>query len=290
MKLTDQGWVGDTASVMPLRREQRRALRRALAILLWCAGLLAVGAVMVVVGRGSLAGPRLAAPSTWAGWAAARPAPDAAVAVLRLVVLALDAYLLGVTALAVGVRLVRAERAITIADLFTVPTVLRVVQTGLGVGLLGASVAAAASGGAGLSTRPTHADIALVSVDDEPPTIRELTDESELVTTTTTPVTTSTTSTTSTTAVAPPVVAVSGAEPTPQPEANMWLVRPGDHFWSIAERTLTGAWGREPTDAEIVPYWQELVDRNRDALADRDNADLIFPGQAFMLPITPAAP
>src|SRR3954452_23786691 len=110
-------------------------------MLLWIGGLLAVGALMLAVGRGTLAGPHLTAPSTWADWAAARPAPDAAMAALRLVVLALDAYLVGATLIAVGLRIVHADRAISVADLLTVPAVLRVVQAGLGVGLVGASVA-----------------------------------------------------------------------------------------------------------------------------------------------------
>lgn len=43
-------------------------------------------------------------------------------------------------------------------------------------------------------------------------------------------------------------------------------VEPGDHFWAIAEDTLTETWGRAPSDDEIVPYWHQLIDENRDRL------------------------
>jgi nucleoid-associated protein YgaU len=61
-------------------------------------------------------------------------------------------------------------------------------------------------------------------------------------------------------------------------------VRPGECFWSIAERVLTDNWGRAPTDAEIVPYWRRLIDANRLELVQPDNPDLILPGQVFAVP------
>ena len=255
----------------------------------WTAALLVVGAAMLAAGHGALAPPRLLAPSTWDEWAASRPAPDAAIAVLRLVVLALDGYLLGATLVAVLLRLVHAERAITVADLLTVPAVLRVVQTGLGVGLVGASVAAATAGSTGGSLRPTRADAALVISADEPPLLREVPSHPAAASTTSTSTTSA--STTTTTALAAP------AEPSPNDapvvtapdaaEGATWLVRPGDHLWSIAERTLASAWARPVSDDEVTPYWRELVEHNRDRLADPSNPDLIFPDQTILLPAPP---
>ena len=46
-------------------------------------------------------------------------------------------------------------------------------------------------------------------------------------------------------------------------------VQPGDNFWDLAEGQLTEAWGRAPTDAEVVPHWQALVDSNLPSLAPR---------------------
>jgi len=64
-------------------------------------------------------------------------------------------------------------------------------------------------------------------------------------------------------------------------------VQPGEHLWVIAERTLARAWGRPPTDAEIEPYWRDLVAANRGVLADPANPDLVYPGQVFGLPAVP---
>jgi nucleoid-associated protein YgaU len=60
-------------------------------------------------------------------------------------------------------------------------------------------------------------------------------------------------------------------------------VQPGDSFWSIAEGALRAA-GHEGSDAEIAPYWRSLIDSNRDRLRVRDDPDLIYPGQVFLLP------
>ena len=88
-----------------------------------------------------------------------------------------------------------------------------------------------------------------------------------------------------------PVAAGDGAPAAPEvtatPGATVqqnWTVAPGDCFWTVAEEVLTTAWGRAPTDAEIVPYWRELIDANLSVLVERDNPDLIHPGQVFALP------
>jgi len=69
--------------------------------------------------------------------------------------------------------------------------------------------------------------------------------------------------------------------------AREWTVRPGDHLWGVAERSLAGAWGRPPTDAEVDPYWSALVDANRPGLRDPANPDLVFPGQVLVVPPPP---
>ena len=84
---------------------------------------------------------------------------------------------------------------------------------------------------------------------------------------------------------AAPAAPAAPAERTPA----KWTVEPGDCFWTIAEEVLEQAWGRAPTDAEIVPYWRALIEANRQALADKGNADLIFPGQVFDVPAPPPA-
>jgi len=81
-----------------------------------------------------------------------------------------------------------------------------------------------------------------------------------------------------------PVVATA-----PAPRESTWTVARGDSFWSIAVSTIGGAWGRLPTAAEVVPYWTRLVDANRSRLADPARPDLIFTGQVFVVPPTPAS-
>ena len=78
-------------------------------------------------------------------------------------------------------------------------------------------------------------------------------------------------------------------QPAPAPPAApaSWTVRPGDHFWAAAERSLAQAWNRPPTDAETAPYWRSLVAPNRDRLPDPANPDLIFPGQVLVVPPPP---
>ena len=69
-----------------------------------------------------------------------------------------------------------------------------------------------------------------------------------------------------------------------------WEVKRGDHFWAIAEDALTKAWGRAPTNAEITPYWREVVKANRDALLPPDDPDVIYPDQEFVVPSPPLDP
>lgn len=75
-----------------------------------------------------------------------------------------------------------------------------------------------------------------------------------------------------------------------QPAAEEVEVVPGDHFWGLAKQQLTDAWGRTPSDAEMTPYWQDVVEHNRDRLLPPEDPDLIYPQQTFTLPATPADP
>jgi len=62
------------------------------------------------------------------------------------------------------------------------------------------------------------------------------------------------------------------------------VVRPGDHFWSIAESELGARLGRAVTDTEIDPFWRALVAANRNVTTD---PDLLFPGQVVRVPAAP---
>lgn len=66
--------------------------------------------------------------------------------------------------------------------------------------------------------------------------------------------------------------------------AGTWTVEQGDHLWSIASRALGDRLEREPSSDEVLPYWQDLIEANRDRLVDPSNPDLILAGQVFVLP------
>ena len=177
-------------------------------------------------------------------------------------------YLAGATVVGGALRLARADVLVAIADRVTIAPVRHLLAGALTLTLVGI-------GPAGAQTlRPTT------------------------TTSTSIPVTTTSTTTTTTAGVPatvlmqrlPPV----GAEPavTPGPEARSpdhYTVQPGDCFWTIADDLLHHAWGRAPTDGEIVPYWLRLIEVNRAELADPNNADLIFPAQVFTVPPLPPA-
>ena len=115
-------------------------------------------------------------------------------------------------------------------------------------------------------------------------------------TTTSTPTSAPSTSTPSSTSVpAPPQQTPPPAQTPPPPTAppvadGELVVMKGDNFWDLAEAELAEQWGRAPTDAEVVPYWQQLIEANRDRLLPPEDPDLIYPAQMFTVPATPADP
>lgn len=121
-----------------------------------------------------------------------------------------------------------------------------------------------------------------------PPTVAPTTVPPTVAPTTTAPtVAPTTTLRFGTTTPAPPVVSSPGdADPSPAPPAapDTHVVKPGDHFWNIAERTTTRRLGRAPTTDETAAYWLGLVDTNRDRLTDPDDPDLLVVGQVIVLP------
>jgi hypothetical protein len=66
-------------------------------------------------------------------------------------------------------------------------------------------------------------------------------------------------------------------------DAATWVVMPGESFWSIAEDVVEERLGRPGSEGEVARYWRQLVAANTDRLVS-GNADLIFPGQRFVVP------
>jgi nucleoid-associated protein YgaU len=308
------------------------AARRALPLVAWLGSLVTGVVLFHALGSGPLEPPPLTDPSSWGAWAEAREPVTAVIAVLRLVVLALAWYLVGVTTIGLVARLVRAARLVRLVDALTVPAVRRLLQGALGLSLATAMVGAAAPAGYGgapptgtvagadasderqlthveevrlaradAEVRLTRADaeVRLARADDVTVRRSRVLAEDEVRLRRVEPVT------------EPPAAplplellagAATGEAPgsgdevvlrqvieDPVSSAATHEVEAGESLWSIARDTLVAARGQEPDDAVLHTYWGTLIEHNRGRLADAANPDLIFPGQVFELPPTPAA-
>ncbi|MGI8758101.1 MAG: LysM peptidoglycan-binding domain-containing protein [Acidimicrobiales bacterium] len=242
---------------------------RGLSLAAWVVVLLAVAFGTAAAARGPLTPPPLTDPGSWAAWAGGRTPLQAAFAVLGMVVMALAWYLLAVTVLTVAARLWGARRLLSLAELLTLPVVRRSLHAAIGLSLTSSALGspapvligiASASGGAGVADSATFPPPEGGSgPPPASPVMRRLPDGQ-----------------------AGPSV----GEPAPAP--TDWEVRPGDHLWSVAARTMAEAWGNAVSDEEVTPYWLEVVEANRDRLVDPGNTDLIVPGQILVLPAPPS--
>lgn len=235
--------------------------RDRLALLGWTSFLTAALLVLHALGAGPLAAPPLRGIGAWLG---ERDAPTVLFAVLRLALIGVGWYLLASTFLATALRLARADGAAEAIEACTPAPVRRLVRAAAGLSLAASVVAVSA---------------AAASERDEPVSMRRLPDaEMRVVDDTDAPVT---------------MVRLPDDEPAPPappaPDAT-WTVEPGDHLWSIAERSLTAAWQRLPTDDEVDPYWRRLIAQNRHRIPDPANPDLIHPSLELVLPTPPPAP
>ena len=245
---------------------RRTGTASVLALVAWLGAL-----VLVIVELGSLEGPSWRSPVEWAAWTTARGTEGSALLVLRAVALGLSWYLLLTTTASLAARSFGAVRLVAALDPLTLSPVRKLVHAVAGAGVAGSVLVAAA----GPTVRPLTAAVAAVQeqADQSPPTIRRLPDDGAPA----------------------PAPAPSPAPPAPQPPPTLrhgssWVIAPGDHLWSVAERVVARAWGRAPSDREVAPYWRLLVETNRPSLADPGNPDLVFPGQALRLPSPPAPP
>lgn len=274
---------------------------------LWMAGLVVGILAFHALGTGRLAPPP-ASPSGWSGWAAGRDPLLATVAVLRLVVLGLAWYLVGATSIGLIARLLRAAHLVRLADALTIPMVRRMLQGAVGLTMATAvvtasmpSVDAARVDGSGASARSaelewddpvTSTTMALVNHDaiEEPGSLRPRPDGGELT------LPGAGGSSTDDGTGPPPTPDALTLRPRPletddardqhllEDQVREHEVRAGDSFWSIAEATLAEHLGRQPTEAEVRDHWRALVAANQDRLAVAGDADLIFPGQCFVVP------
>ncbi|HYX44660.1 MAG TPA: hypothetical protein VE760_06415 [Acidimicrobiales bacterium] len=251
-----------------------KARGRRAGALVACVVLLGAAAAVLQLAGAALPSPPLGSPSTWPGWLSDRDPVVTAFSALRLLALGLAWYALVVTVAGALVRLlvaadlaadhfVRATQAGL--DRLTLPPLRRVLAATMSVGIGSASLGPVAAGAAPRPAAMATAPGSTTATTGAPAgalTMRELPPPGE----------------------APAAQFDPAVEPPPQ---RAWTVRPGECFWSIAEDVLASTLGRRPSVAEVVPYWRRLVDANRTALADPENADLVFPGQVFTVPDPP---
>jgi hypothetical protein len=69
-----------------------------------------------------------------------------------------------------------------------------------------------------------------------------------------------------------------------EPRPGSWLIRPGDTLWHVAEVVTRERSGPAAGPAETRAELERIVAANADRLAVPGNADLVFPGQVFLLP------
>ncbi|MGH9266233.1 MAG: LysM peptidoglycan-binding domain-containing protein [Acidimicrobiales bacterium] len=236
--------------------------RRTAVVTLWALALGLVASALQWAGHGALAGPPLTDPGRWAAWLDGRDPALAAFSLLRIVALAGLWYVVVVTAIGSVLRVAGAASLVRITDRFTVAPIRRLLAGSVSLGLAASGIAAVAT--PALRMPVAAAQAAAPPGTDTPPATVTM----RLLGPTDPPVAPT---------VAPPEVAPAGT-------TARWTVEPGECFWSIAEDVLTERWGRAPTDAEVVPYWQRLIEANRHELAHGNDPDLIFPGQVFEVP------
>ena len=227
----------------------------------WVAGLGAAAWLLHWAGNGVLATPALTETHRWAEWLEARDPIVAAFSLLRVVALGALWYVAIATVVGAALRIVGAASLVRVTDRVTIGPVRRMLAGTMSLGL-------AASGVVAVAAPALRSPVAAA-----------------------TQTSTSSTSVPPTTAFPPATVTMHRLGPvavsqpsavTPQPDVaktatGVWSVKPGECFWSIAESVLTERLSRSPNDAEIVPYWQRLIDANRHELVQRDNPDLILP-------------
>lgn len=125
-----------------MQRQRERAGR--LAVLVGWFVLLVVGIALFTGWTDPrLATPALLDPTAWGAWLEARDPTIAAIAVVRLVLIALTWYLLGATTIQVVAQLGDNLRLARLANALSIPVVRRVVRVGLGVGLAASMVTSA---------------------------------------------------------------------------------------------------------------------------------------------------
>lgn len=258
---------------------------------------MAAGVALHAAGHGALAGPNRWNLDGWAEIVDQRGAPAATMTLLRYAALAACGYVVALGVLTVLVSATRV-RWLELVLRFVTPAVLRP--------LLGIVVVAtlATPRPAGATTADANPPVMVLATTtsgapeqpSQPPTMRRV--DARTPTTTAVPAPPATAildaavvSPVVSKPSAPSITATVVARPTSAPTTTTapatWTIARGEHLWFVAERVMTQALGADVHHGELARYWRSLVDANRERLVDRDNADLVYAGQEFVLPPVP---
>ena len=61
-------------------------------------------------------------------------------------------------------------------------------------------------------------------------------------------------------------------------------MKAGESFWTIAASVVQSRSGHAPTNAEIAPFWQALIDANQAQLPHPGNPNLLYVGITLVIP------
>ena len=242
------------------------------------AALLALHAL----GRGELGTPPIDSVDSFMSWVDGQGAVVAAFALLRLVAVAVSAYVLAVALLAMAASGARAPLLTRAVERVTVPAVRRMLG-GAGLASLMA-IGTATPALAEPDPQPSSDRMVEIPASDAGPpvTMREMPPRA-VEPTTPEPVTAP--PTTPTTQPSTTIVRRSAAATAPDPTSSRrWTVAAGECLWSITSDLVHEAKGHAVTDAELIAPWQALIAANRSQLPDPANPDLLYVGTVLTIP------
>ena len=219
-----------------------------------------------VLGRGPLGAPPVTRPGALAAWLDHESAAPLAFSAVRLAAMGLAWYLLATTLAGLVARLAGSARWSAAVDACSPGVVRHLVHGAAGLSVAATITGTPAAAWAAVGGQPAPASPV--------PIMRQLPSDPSSAPVTAPP------------ATAPPATAPPATASAEAASTASWVIRPGDNLWSVALTTLTRARGRPPTDAEVDRYWAGLIAANRARLANREDPDLVFPGQVFQLPPT----
>lgn len=271
--------LGPTATTTP-RAPAASGARLRLAA--WIAVLLATVVLLPRVAGHVSAPPLTAGWTAFTEWAATRDLATAVVGVLRLGVQSLAGYLLASTLLTAALHLLPSAAAHRLAfvEALTAVSTRRLVAAAFGLSLTVGAMATIRVGPTRPAPGAAPAATTTAPVTAQPPatTTTDLATEPSAEAATPAPAPAAALGAPPAVGAAGPAGASAGSEP-----ERTWTVRPGDHFWNIAERIVAEG-GAGAGEAAVRAYWSTLVEANRDRLVVSDDPDLLLPDQVLRLP------